>query len=88
MVIGGQGLEYLYTIAKWYREMGLDEVYYEIYTIPVGAKVKRLVDTTQVLQPISISPERLSTLPQRLRKEWTGIGGTWQSFAIWCFKGI
>ncbi|TGO19557.1 hypothetical protein BTUL_0003g00090 [Botrytis tulipae] len=63
MVIGGQELEYLYTIEKWYREMGLEDVHYEIYTIPVGAKAEsqrirdiiesfgltcqRLVDTTQ-----------------------------------------
>ncbi|TGO22633.1 hypothetical protein BPAE_0160g00090 [Botrytis paeoniae] len=105
MVIGGQELEYLYNIGKWYREMGLEDVQYEIYTIPIGVKAKSerirdisiesfeltcqgLVDTTKVLPPISISPERLATLPQRLRKELTEIGEAWQPFAIWDRKGV
>ncbi|KAF7927560.1 uncharacterized protein EAE98_005942 [Botrytis deweyae] len=38
--IGGQELEYLYDFEKWYREMGLEDVQYEIYTILVGAKAE------------------------------------------------
>ncbi|KAF5879420.1 putative umta methyltransferase family protein [Botrytis fragariae] len=40
IVIGGQELKHLYNIEKWYHEMGLEDVQYEISTIPIGAKAE------------------------------------------------
>lgn len=40
IAIGGQELEYLHNIEKWYSEMGSEDVQYEVYTIPIWAKAE------------------------------------------------
>ncbi|KAF4626874.1 hypothetical protein G7Y89_g11279 [Cudoniella acicularis] len=50
------------------------------------ATSQSLSETAKVMPPISVSPEKLATLPTRLRQELTEVGGTWQVFAIWAHK--
>jgi hypothetical protein len=38
IAVGGQDLHYMKAIAGWYEEWGLEDIHYEVYTIPIGAK--------------------------------------------------
>ena len=130
IAIGGQELDYLKGLEKWYAEAGLEDVQYETYTIGIGKRAgsekirkisvqsfestcRGLVETAKgeffqclglmvglwkrdramadrdgrtVMPPISVSLERLETLPERVREELIEIGGTWQVFTIWGWK--